>query len=98
MLIKEACLPCQLCIKLNSLTIRTAWERIFGSRRSKTLRNRFRAWNKYRIWLVASTGVVWPRDIRDLVYYIEEMLQVGAPMSLHGELHASLVSSGAFAE
>ena len=31
------------------------------------------------------------RDIRDLVNYIEEMLQVGAPMSLHGELQASLV-------
>ena len=44
------------------------------------------------MWLVATTGVVWPRDIWDLVNYIEEMLQVGAPMSmsLHG-LQASLV-------
>ena len=89
-LIKEACLPVVYQIEqLDNQNI--AWERIFGSRRSKTLRNRFRAWNKYRMWLVASTGVVWPRDIRDLVNYIEEMLQVGAPMSLHGELQASLV-------
>ena len=89
-LIKEACLPVVYQIEqLDNQNI--AWERIFGSRRSKTLRNRYRSWNKYRMWLVATTGVVWPRDIRDLVNYIEEMLQVGAPMSLHGELQASLV-------
>ena len=61
MLIKEACLPVVYQIEqLDNQNI--AWERIFGSRRSKTLRNRFRAWKKYRMWLVASTGVVWPRD------------------------------------
>ena len=62
-----------------------------GSRRAKTLRNRFRAWNKYRMRLVAYAGVVWPRDISDFVNYVEEMLKVGAPISLHGELQASLV-------
>ena len=43
------------------------------------------------MWLVAYAGVVWPRDISDLVNYVEEMLKVGAPISLHGELQASLV-------
>ena len=89
-LIKEACLPVVYQIEqLDNQNI--AWERIFGSRRSKTLRNRFRSWNKFRMWLIASAGVVWPRDIRDLVNYVEELLQVGAPMSLHGELQAALV-------
>ena len=88
-IIKEACLPVTYQIEqLDNQNI--AWERVFGSRRAKTLRNRFRAWNKYRMWLVAAVGAVWPRDIRDLVNYVEEMLQVGAPMSLHGELQASL--------
>ena len=49
-LIKKACLPVVYQIEqLDNQNI--AWERIFGSRRSKTLRNRFRSWNKYRMWL-----------------------------------------------
>ena len=88
--LKEACMPVVYQIALLD-NQNLAWERIFGSRRAKTLRNRFRAWNKYRMWLVANAGVVWPRDISDLVNYIEEMLKVGAPISLHGELQASLV-------
>lgn len=63
-----------------------ARERIFCSRRSKTLLNRCRSWSKYRMWLIASAGVVCPREIRDLVNFVEEML----PMSLHGELQAAL--------
>ena len=93
-IIKEACLPVTYQIEqLDNQNI--AWERIFGSRRAKTLRNRFRAWNKYRMWLVAAAGVVWPRDIRDLVNYVEEMLQVGAPMSLHGRVTSFIVVVGA---
>ena len=89
-ILKEACMPVVYQIELLD-NQNLAWERIFGSRRAKTLRNRFRAWNKYRMWLVAYAGVVWPRDISDLVNYVEEMLKVGAPISLHGELQASLV-------
>ena len=88
--LKEACMPVVYQIEqLDNQNL--AWERIFGSRRSKTLRNRFRSWSKYRMWLVAYAGVVWPRDISDLVNYVGEMLKVGAPVSLHGELQASLV-------
>ena len=85
-LIKEACLPVVYQIEqLDNQNI--AWERIFGSRRSKTLRNRFRSWNKFRMWLIASAGVVWPRDIRDLVNY------VGAPSCI-GSHGAGWESSG----
>ena len=89
-ILKEACMPVVYQIEqLDNQNL--AWERIFGSRRAKTLRNRFRAWSKYRMWLVAFSGVVWPRDISDLVNYVEDMLKVGAPISLHCELQASLV-------
>ena len=43
------------------------------------------------MWLIAFAGVVWPREISDLVNYVEEMLKVGARISLHGELQAPLV-------
>ena len=68
-----------------------SWKRIFGSRRGKTLRNRFRSWNKYRLWLVAYAGVVWPRSLADLVNYVEECIHVGCPISIHSELQAALV-------
>ena len=38
-----------------------AWLRVFGMRRSKTLRNRLRYWARFRSWLVAYCGAVWPR-------------------------------------
>ena len=68
-----------------------AWKRIFGSRRGKTLRNRFRSWSKFRLWLVAYSGAVWLRSLADLVNYVEECIQVGCALSIHTELQASLV-------
>ena len=60
-----------------------AWKRIFGSRRGKTLRNRFRSWSKFRLWLVVYSGAVWPRSLADLVNYVEECIQVGCALSIH---------------
>lgn len=68
-----------------------AWKRIFGARRGKTLRNRFRSWCKYRQWLVAYAGILWPRSVADLVNYIEECIHFGCALSIHTELQASLV-------
>ena len=68
-----------------------AWKRVFGARRGKTLRNRFRSWSRYRLWLVAYAGVVWPRSLADLVNYVEECIQVGCAITLHTELQAALV-------
>eukprot|EP00435_Cladocopium_sp_Y103_P016219 s4687_g4.t1 len=68
-----------------------AWKRVFGARRGKTLRNRVRSWNKFRMWLIAYAGVVWPRSLADLVNYVEECVQVGCSLSIHTELQASLV-------
>eukprot|EP00435_Cladocopium_sp_Y103_P038052 s612_g10.t1 len=67
-----------------------AWIRIFGSRRSKTLRNRLRAWQKFRSWLVALSGEVWPKSNVPLVAYVEERIDEGCTFSFPSELHASL--------
>ena len=88
-LIKEAYLP--VTWQLEALQDpNKAWVRIFGNRRSKTLRNRLRAWTKFRSWLVAYSGEVWPKSIVPLVAYVEECIDEGCTFSCPGELHASL--------
>lgn len=68
-----------------------SWKRIFGNRRSKTLRNRLRAWTKFRMWLVAYSGRVWPGSVSDLIKYVEDRIQEGCPRTLPDELQAALV-------
>ena len=53
------------------------WERIFGSRRSKTLRNRVRAWRCFREWLEICKGRPWPAGASDLISYVTEMKELG---------------------
>ncbi|CAE7913201.1 unnamed protein product, partial [Symbiodinium necroappetens] len=48
------------------------WERAFGARRSKTLRNRAMTWAKAREWLKASTGKPWPEKAEIMLTYLEE--------------------------
>ena len=67
------------------------WRRIFGSRRAKTLRNRFRAWVRFRSWLVSAANKTWPRGIQDLVNYVEEGISFGCARTMPGELQAALV-------
>eukprot|EP00435_Cladocopium_sp_Y103_P064307 s851_g26.t1 len=72
-IVEEACLPVSLqIISLDKPEL--AWLRIWGSRRAKTLRNRFRAWTKFRSWLLATYGVVWPKDVTHVVNFIEELI------------------------
>ena len=67
------------------------WPRAFGVRRSKTFRSRLRVWSKFRSWLNASFGNIWPMSSADIINYIEELMQLDCcPMTLPRELMASL--------
>ena len=68
-----------------------AWNRLFGARRANTLRNRVRAWHRFRDWLVATHNRVWPDSAIDLINYVEEARLETPAKSLPGELQASLV-------
>ena len=68
-----------------------AWARMFGARRSNTLRNRLRAWNRFRGWLLATYYRVWPVSAVDLINYVEEVRGDSGSRSLPGELQAALV-------
>ena len=67
-----------------------AWPRIFGSRRGRTLRNRARTWEAYRRWLIACRGYVWPKEVKDLIDYIEERVSQGCGKSVPTTFQAAL--------
>eukprot|EP00435_Cladocopium_sp_Y103_P064036 s303_g25.t1 len=88
-IIEEACLPVSLqIVSLDKPEL--AWMRIWGNRRAKTLRNRYRAWTRFRSWLVATYGLVWPKDVSHIISFIEELIDLGCPISYPGELMAAL--------
>ena len=88
--IQEAALP--VSPRIDSLeNPEIGWQRAFGSRRAKTLRGRLRVWNKFRAWLNASYGSVWPKSSTERINYVEELVQLECcPISLPRELIASL--------
>lgn len=88
-IIKEAALPITYQIELLDKP-ELAWQRAFGARRSRTLRNRLRVWNKFRSWLNASFGIVWPKSVSDIINYVEEMMEAGCAIMFPTELVASL--------
>jgi hypothetical protein len=67
-----------------------AWKRLFGVRRAKTLRNRYHAWKRFREYLLATRGIVWPTKAGDLINYASEMHQEGIGKSFLGALQAAL--------
>ena len=88
-IVREACLPVTFQLELLQ-DPNKAWIRIFGNRRSKTLRNRLRAWQKFRNWYLAFSGEVWPKSISPLVAFVEERIDEGCSYSCPGELQAAL--------
>ena len=57
----------------------SVWVRAFGSRRANTLKNRCRSWAPVREWLSVVYGRAWPKDVSELIHYLDERHQ-GAPL------------------
>ena len=68
-----------------------AWKRIFGTRRSKTLRNRYKAWKSFEFWLETVHGKRWPTHIRHLIGYANERLAEGCGKTVLNSFQAALV-------
>ncbi|CAE7877350.1 Pol, partial [Symbiodinium necroappetens] len=73
--IKEAGLPCAGRM-LAMGDHNNLWLRLFGNRRSKTLRNRAMAWRGFRAWMQVAYGSVWPDSIAAFLKYLEERHEV----------------------
>ncbi|CAE7351564.1 unnamed protein product [Symbiodinium sp. CCMP2592] len=66
------------------------WPRIFGTRRSKTLRNRLKAWQPFRTWLQCVHDVQWPTSVRQLIDYSNERFQSECGKTVLNSFQASL--------
>ncbi|CAE7842424.1 unnamed protein product, partial [Symbiodinium necroappetens] len=67
-----------------------AWPRLFGTRRAKTLRNRHRAWEKFREWLIFSRGRVYPKGVADVLDFAAERFREGCGKTVLESFQASL--------
>ena len=75
MFIKEAELPCAE--RMQAMGGQNSqWLRLFGNRRSKTLRNRAMSWKGFRAWQQVAKGEVWPGDVGCFLKYLEERHEV----------------------
>ena len=68
----------------------SAWKRLFGSRRSKTLRNRFKSWSHFRMWLQCTQGLVWPTKLIHLLDYSNERFSDGCGKTVLDSFQAAL--------
>ena len=65
--IREADLP--VVKHLSGVMDADVWLKVFGRRRSRTLRNRYKDWTNFRRWLEVTHGRTWPAGIADLIDY-----------------------------
>ena len=68
-----------------------SWTRIFGTRRSKTLRNRYKAWKSFEAWLEVVHSKRWPTHVRHLIGYANERLAEGCGKTVLNSFQAALV-------
>ncbi|CAE7632161.1 unnamed protein product [Symbiodinium sp. CCMP2592] len=88
-ILKEAKLP--LVLQLEGVDRpEEVWPRIFGTRRSKTLRNRLKAWEPFRTWLQCVHEVHWPTSVRQLIDYSNERFQSECGKTVLNSFQASL--------
>ena len=46
---------------------------VVGKKRSRTLRNRYRVWNRIRLWLTIVHEVPWPRHVGQMLDYLRDL-------------------------
>jgi len=87
--IQEAKLP--VCKVLAGVSdAEEAWARLFGTRRSKTLRNRYRSWDKFREWLIFSRGRFYPEGVADVLDFAAERFREGCGKTVLDSFQAAL--------
>ena len=87
--IREAKLPvCNLLEKAGEDA--EVWSRIFGGRRGKTLRNRYKSWRPFQVWLDVTLGMKWPNSIGCLMRYAAERRDMECGKCVLDSFQASL--------
>ena len=66
------------------------WVRLCGNRRSRTLRQAARSWQRFHEWLQLSAGLKWPTSVAQVVDYLEERMLEPCGPTIPGSLLGSL--------
>ena len=66
------------------------WGRLFGTRRSRTLRNRYKSWDAYSKWLETTYGKAWPTKLAHILDYAAERYNEGCGKTVLDSFQASL--------
>ena len=66
------------------------WLHLFGTRRCNTLKNRFKAWRPFAVWLELHHGRKFPVQLKDIVDYLQHRVDEGCGKSVPESFHISL--------
>ena len=66
------------------------WIHLFGTRRCNTLKNRFKAWRPFAIWLELHFGRKFPIQLRDIIDYMQHRVDEGCGKTIPEGFHIAL--------
>ena len=66
------------------------WLHLFGTRRCNTLKNRFKAWRPFAVWLELHFGRKFPVQLKDIIDYMQHRIDEGCGKSVPESFHISL--------
>ena len=66
------------------------WVHLFGTRRCNTLKNRYKSWRPFAVWLELHFGRKFPVQLKDIIDYIQHRADEGCGKTIPGSFHTSL--------
>eukprot|EP00435_Cladocopium_sp_Y103_P028860 s4486_g7.t1 len=69
---------------------RQGWLHLFGTRRCNTLKNRYKSWRPFAVWLELHRGRKFPLSLRDIIDYVQHRVDEGCGKTIPESFHISL--------
>ena len=66
------------------------WVHLFGTRRCNTLKNRYKSWRPFAVWLELHFGRKFPVQLKDIIDYIQHRVDEGCGKTIPESFHTSL--------
>ena len=66
------------------------WIHLFGTRRCNTLKNRYKSWRPFAVWLELHFGRKFPVQLKDIIDYIQHRVDEGCGKTIPESFHTSL--------
>ena len=66
------------------------WVHLFGTRRCNTLKNRYKSWRPFAVWLELHFGRKFPVQLKDIIDYIQHRADEGCGKTIPESFHTSL--------